>query len=450
MCNDGIDEINDKNESKENTEKKESFCMICHRSEKETGRQLKLNMMNNQVSICNDCLENSARVISAGPMMNMDMDMINKFMSNTPNINPEVKKAEDIKVEEKEFNLSEVKKPHEIKYFLDKYIIGQEDAKKIISVATYNHYKRLLIKDKDIEIDKSNIIMIGPTGSGKTYLVKTLARLLEVPLAITDATALTETGYIGDDIESVLSKLLANAGNDVKKAERGIVFIDEIDKIAKKREMRSRDVSGEAVQQGLLKLLEGNKVEVPVGAGNKNMFAPLKTIDTSNILFIVGGAFPGIEDIVKERLKNKSLIGFNSEAVDDDKKELLKNVTMEDLREFGMIPEFLGRLPILAKFNQLDEEALVKILQEPKNAILNQYKKLFSVDNVNLQFEEEALREICKIAIQKQTGARALRSIMEEVLLDIMFEIPKDDNITEVVITKEYICGHGGPKIVMR
>lgn len=425
------------------TNKEEHYCSLCKKSEKETGRQI--NIIGNMY-ICPECLEKYSKMINSNPNMKMDVNNINAMFGGMPEADKY--QSEDINVEALEdIDIGKVLRPHQIKGLLDEYIIGQDNAKKIISVATYNHYKRIADKDNEVELDKSNIIMIGPTGCGKTYLVKTLARLLDVPLAITDATSLTETGYIGDDIESVLSKLLANAKNDVKKAERGIVFIDEIDKIAKKREMRTRDVSGEAVQQGLLKLLEGNKIDVPLGAGNKNLFTPQKTIDTKNILFIVGGAFPGIENIVKERLKNCSSIGFNTTVVDDNKENLMTNINMEDLRNYGMIPELLGRLPILTTFNPLSKEALVEILKEPKNAILKQYKKLFALDGVNLEFNDEALTAVCEKAIEKNTGARALRAVIEEVLLDIMYEIPKDDNISEVVITKEYIEGIGGPII---
>ena len=294
--------------------------------------------------------------------------------------------------------------------------------------------------------------MIGPTGSGKTYLVKTLARLLKVPLAITDATSLTEAGYIGDDVESVLSKLLQAADNDVDRAEHGIVFIDEIDKIAKKQNTNSRDVSGESVQQGLLKLLEGAEVEVPVGATSKNAMVPLTTINTRNILFICGGAFPDLENIIKERLNKQASIGFYADLKDkyDNDPHVLEKVTVDDLRAFGMIPEFIGRLPIIFTLNGLTEDMLVKILKEPKNAILKQYQKLLALDEVKLEFEDGALHAIARKALERHTGARALRAILEEYMLDIMYEIPKDDNIGEVVITEGYIQGNGGPKILMR
>ena len=305
-----------------------------------------------------------------------------------------------------------------------------------MSVAVYNHYKRVFAdRADDIEIEKSNMLMIGPTGSGKTYLVKTLARLLDVPLAITDATSLTEAGYIGDDIESVVSKLLAAAGNDVERAEHGIIFIDEIDKIAKKKNTNQRDVSGEAVQQGMLKLLEGSEVEVPVGANSKNAMVPLTTVDTKNILFICGGAFPDLENIIKERLNKQASIGFFADLKDkyDHDANILDKVIVDDLKKFGMIPEFLGRLPIIFTLSGLTEEMLVQILKEPKNAILKQYQKLLALDEVKLEFDDGALR-----------------AILEEYMLDIMYEIPKDENIGEVIITKEYIEHTGGPRILLR
>ena len=351
------------------------------------------------------------------------------------------------------FSIDNIPAPHKIKEELDKYIIGQERAKKVISVAAYNHYKRVKTGTMDdIEIEKSNILLLGPTGCGKTYIVRTLARLLDVPLAIADATSLTEAGYIGDDIESVISKLLAAADNDVEKTEKGIVFIDEIDKIAKKKNFNSRDVSGESVQQGLLKLLEGADVEVPVGANSKNAMVPLTTINTRNILFICGGAFPDLEQIIRERLKKKTSMGFSAEIKDkyDNEKNIMDRVTNDDLRKFGMIPEFIGRLPIICPLQGLDADMLVKILKEPQNAILKQYQKLLALDEVKLEFEDDALYAIAEKALEKDTGARALRSIIEEFMLDIMYEIPKDENIGTVTITRAYVEGRGGPRIVIR
>ena len=350
-------------------------------------------------------------------------------------------------------DIKNIPPPHKIKAQLDEYVIGQEKAKKVISVAVYNHYKRVATGTmNEIEIEKSNMLMIGPTGSGKTYLVKTLAKLLDVPLAIADATSLTEAGYIGDDIESVISKLLAAADNDVDRAEQGIVFIDEIDKIAKKKNTHSRDVSGESVQQGMLKLLEGADVEVPVGASSKNAMVPMTTINTRNILFICGGAFPDLPEMIKQRLKKQTSIGFGAELKDkfDKDKNILDQVTIEDLRKFGMIPEFLGRLPIVYTLQGLTKEMLVQILKEPKNAILKQYQKLLELDEVKLEFDDGALEAIAEKALEKDTGARALRAIIEDFMLDIMYEIPKDDNIGQVTITREYIQGTGGPIIDIR
>ncbi len=367
------------------------------------------------------------------------------------------RKKEKTKEEQEEikakFDIKNLKPPHVIKAELDSYVVGQEKAKKVMSVAVYNHYKRAFDDAKDgVELEKSNMLMIGPTGSGKTYLVKTLAKLLNVPLAIADATSLTEAGYIGDDVESVLSKLLAAAENDVERAEKGIVFIDEIDKLAKKHNTNSRDVSGEAVQQGLLKLLEGAEIEVPVGAMSKNAMVPMTTIDTSNILFICGGAFPELEKIIKRRLNKTAAVGFLGELSDkyDEDKDILSKVKTEDLREFGMIPEFLGRLPVVFALKPLTKEDMVRILTEPNNAIIKQYKKLLAMDEVELRFDDDALEALADKAMERDIGARALRAIIEEIMLDIMYEIPKDDNIGSVVITKDYVVNNGAPTIVMR
>ena len=455
-----IEKVEDKDvhvEEKKKDDGYEKFCFICHRPESVTGKLIDLP---NNISVCSDCMQKSFDAMTSGQIdysKLMNIPGVQIFnMSDLENAAPrqqKVKKKKEGEEKKPLIDINHIPAPHKIKARLDEYVVGQEYAKKVISVAVYNHYKRVATDTMDdIEIEKSNILMIGPTGSGKTYMVKTLARMLDVPLAITDATSLTEAGYIGDDIESVVSKLLAAADNDVEKAEQGIIFIDEIDKIAKKKNTNQRDVSGESVQQGMLKLLEGSEVEVPVGANSKNAMVPLTTVNTRNILFICGGAFPDLDNIIKERLTKQSSIGFNADLKDkyDNDKDLLSRVSTEDLRSFGMIPEFLGRLPIICTLRGLDEDMLVKILKEPKNAILKQYQKLLALDEVKLDFDEGALRAIARKAMKKDTGARALRAIIEDFMLDIMYEIPKDDSIGQVTITESYIEGTGGPVITLR
>ena len=437
----------------------EKICYLCHRPESKVDKMITIP---NNITICSDCMQKTFDQIGMqGTPMFPGMDIINlgSMGMEAPDEFQEKHKVKTKKKKKKEtpaLDINRLPAPHVIKGNLDEYVRGQERAKKILAVGVYNHYKRVLAEeqetDPDVQIEKSNMLLLGPTGSGKTFMVKTLAHLLQVPLAITDATALTEAGYIGDDVESVISKLLANADNDVELAEKGIVYIDEIDKIAKKQNATTRDVSGESVQQALLKLLEGADVEVPVGATNKNAMVPMTTVNTSHILFICGGAFPGLEDIIKKRLTKQGTMGFGSDLRDkyDDDKNIFAKVETEDIREYGLIPEFIGRLPIVFSLEAMDEDLLVKVLTEPRNAIVKQYQKLFRMDEVDLEFEEEALRAVAKKAAAKKTGARALRSIIEEFMMDIMYEIPKDEMIGKVVITKDYIEGKGAPQIIMR
>ena len=408
-----------------NDEKKVLRCSFCNKTQDQV-RKLIAGPKGKNVYICDECIDICSEIIE---------EEFEQYAENDGEIN--------------------LRKPKEIKEFLDQYVIGQDEAKKVLSVAVYNHYKRILMGgDSDVELQKSNILMLGPTGSGKTLLAQTLAKMLNVPFAIADATALTEAGYVGEDVENILLKIIQAADYDIDRAQCGIIYIDEIDKITRKSENTSitRDVSGEGVQQALLKIIEGTVASVPPQGGRKHPQQELIPIDTTNILFICGGAFDGLEKIIESRM-DKSSIGFNAdvhEKIEAEVGEMFHKVLPQDLIKFGLIPEFVGRVPVVVALDSLDEAALVRILKEPKNAILKQYQALFSLDEVELEFTDEAVEEVAKKSFERKTGARGLRSILEAVMNEVMYEIPSDDTIAKCVITKDAVDGTAKPLIEYR